>query len=135
MVRVRKMFRSTMDEMKAQAQGIGNAEVFMDVFAMSYVVADPESKEAPTVAVAKAANKLLDVDHIKASFVVTEAEDGVLYVSARSVGDVNVQLVMERFNGGGHANVAGVQLAGVKKEDFFEQLRNVLAEMSREGQI
>ena len=71
---------------------------------------------------------------IKASFVVTENK-GTLYVSARSIGDVNVQLVMEHFNGGGHANIAGVQLKGESKEHFFEELKAVLHEKYSEGDI
>lgn len=133
--RVRKMFRSTLTSMKERAQGISNAELYMRVFALSYVDPDPGSGEAPTVPAAKAANELLNVENVKASFVVTEADDGILYVSARSIGDVNVQLVMERFNGGGHATIAGAQLKGKTKEEFFRELRSVLREMSEEGSI
>ena len=134
-VRVRKMFRSSMVELKERAQGISNAEIFMNHFALSYVDHDADSQDAPTVPVAKAANELLNVENIDASFVVTEAADGILYVSARSIGDVNVQIVMERFNGGGHANIAGAQLKGKKKEEFFKELKAVLEEMSRAGEI
>ena len=133
--RVRKMFRSSMEEMKERAQGIGNAEIYMDHFVLSYVTPDSMSKDAPTVAVAKTANELLNVENIDASFVVTEAENGILYVSARSIGNVNVQLVMEKFNGGGHANVAGAQLPGKKKEEFFVELKKVLEEMHTGGEI
>ena len=133
--RVRKMFRSSMEEMKERAQGIGNAEIYMDHFVLSYVTPDSMSKDAPTVAVAKTANELLNVENIDASFVVTEAENGILYISARSIGNVNVQLVMEKFNGGGHANVAGAQLPGKKKEEFFVELKKVLEEMHTGGEI
>jgi c-di-AMP phosphodiesterase-like protein len=133
--RVRKMFRSSMMEMKERSQGISNAEIFMNNFALSYVVPDPDSEDAPTVPVAKVANELLNVVNVKASFVCTEADNGILYVSARSIGDVNVQIVMERFNGGGHANVAGAQLEGKKKEEFFEELKAVLKEMYESGEI
>ena len=134
-VRVRKMFRSSMTELKERAQGINNAEVFLNRFAISYVYDDPASPDAPTVPVAKAANELLSADNIDASFVVTEAEDGILYVSARSIGDINVQIVMERFNGGGHSNVAGTQQKGKKKEEFFEELKAVLKEMTESGEL
>ncbi len=134
-VRVRKMFRSSMTELKERAQGISNAEIYMGHFALSYVDADESSKEAPTVPVAKAANELLNVENIDASFVVTEAEDGILYVSARSIGDINVQIIMERFNGGGHSNIAGAQLEGKSKEEFFDELKNVLKEMTTAGEI
>ena len=133
--RVRKMFRSSLLSMKERAQGISNAEIFMGVYALSYVEADPDSLDAPTVPVAKAANELLNVENIKASFVVTESADGILYVSARSIGDVNVQVVLEQFNGGGHATVAGAQLKGVSKEDFFVRLKQVLKEMTASGSI
>ena len=134
-VRVRKMFRSSMTELKERAQGISNAEIYMGHFALSYVDADEKSKEAPTVPVAKAANELLNVENIDASFVVTEAENGTLYVSARSIGDINVQIIMERFNGGGHANIAGAQLEGKSKDDFFAELKDVLKEMTTAGEI
>ena len=124
-----------MIEMKERSQGSSNAEIFMNNFALSYVVPDPDSEDAPTVPVAKVANELLNVVNVKASFVCTEAENGILYVSARSIGDVNVQIVMERFNGGGHANVAGAQLEGKKKEEFFEELKAVLKEMYESGEI
>jgi len=133
--RVRKMFRSSMTEMKERAQGISNAEIYLGHFVISYVDADPDSDDAPTVPVAKAANELLNVENVDASFVVTEADDGILYVSARSIGDINVQIIMERFNGGGHANVAGAQLKDKKKEDFFVELKQVLKEMTEAGEI
>ena len=133
--RVRKMFRSSMTELKERAEGISNAEIYMNSFALSYIDQDPESDDAPTVPVAKVANELLNVVNVKASFVVTEADNGILYVSARSIGDINVQVVMERWNGGGHANVAGAQLEGKKKEEFFEELKAVLKEMYESGEL
>ena len=132
-VRVRKMFRSSMDELKERAQGINNAEVFMEHFALSYIEPDGETNEAPTVAVAKVANELLNVENINASFVVTKSND-LLYVSARSIGDINVQIVMERFGGGGHSNVAGAQL-DMSKDEFFEQLKPVIKEMYESGEL
>ena len=133
--RVRKMFRSSLLSMKERAQGISNAEIFMGCYALSYVEADPESKDAPTVPVAKAANELLNVENVKASFVVTESADGILYVSGRSIGDVNVQVVLEQFNGGGHATVAGAQLKNTTKEEFFARLKQVLKEMTASGSL
>jgi Predicted signaling protein consisting of a modified GGDEF domain and a DHH domain len=133
--RVRKMFRSSMLEMKERAQGISNAEIYMNSFALSYVVPDPDSDDAPTVPVAKVANELLNVVNVKASFVVTEAENGILYISARSIGDINVQVILERWGGGGHANVAGAQLQGKTKEEFFDELKAVLKEMYESGEL
>ena len=132
--RVRKLMRSNLTELKERANAISNTEMFSG-YAMSYVDPDPDSEDVPTVAAAKAANALLDAEGVKASFVVTESKDGILYVSARSIGDVNVQLVMERFGGGGHANVAGVQLRDRTRESFFEELKTVLIEMETSGEL
>ncbi len=132
--RVRKMMRSKLDDLKDRAQGISNAEIYRDAYAISYVDAEPNQKTAPTVAAAKVANELLGVENVKASFVVTEA-NGVLYVSARSIGDVNVQVIMEKWSGGGHANIAGAQLRDKSKEAFIAELKVVLSEMELEGDI
>ncbi|MCR5293281.1 MAG: DHH family phosphoesterase [Eubacterium sp.] len=132
--RVRKMMRSRLSDMKDRAQGISNAEIYRDVYALSYVEAEPDEKSAPTVAAAKVANALLGVENVRASFVVTE-KDGILYVSARSIGDVNVQVIMERWSGGGHANIAGAQLKDKSREAFFAELKAVLSEMEMGGDI
>jgi len=132
--RVRKMMRSRLSDMKDRARGINNAEIFHDAYAISYVEAEPDDKASPTVAAAKVANDLLGVENVKASFVVTE-QNGILYVSARSIGDVNVQVIMEKWSGGGHANIAGAQLRDKSKEAFIAELKVVLSEMEMEGDI
>ena len=131
-VRVRKMFRSDMYETKQLAEGIMNAEIYMDSFALSRV--KPDGSDAPTVVAAKVANDLLNVDGIRASFVVTEKE-GTAYVSARSVDDINVQVIMEKLGGGGHANVAGAQLVGTADEIAIIQIKELLETMYKEGDL
>ncbi|MBE5932835.1 MAG: DHH family phosphoesterase [Lachnospiraceae bacterium] len=131
-VRVRKMFRSDMYETKQLAEGIMNAEIYMDSFALSRV--KPDGSDAPTVIAAKVANDLLNVDGIRASFVVTE-KDGTAYVSARSVDDINVQVIMEKLGGGGHANVAGAQLVGTADEIAIIQIKELLETMYKEGDL
>ncbi len=131
-VRVRKMFRSGIYETKQLAEGIMNSEIYMDAFAVSKV--KPDGSDAPTVVAAKVANDLLNVDGIRASFVVTE-KDGTAYVSARSVDDINVQVIMERLGGGGHANVAGAQLAGTTDDLAIIQIKELLESMYKEGDL
>lgn len=132
--RVRKMMRSSIEEMKEQASGISSAELFMDKYALSFVEPEPGSTEAPTTAAAKVANQLLNVKGVRASFVATE-KDGTLYVSARSVGDVNVQVIMEKWSGGGHANIAGAQIKDMSIRAFMDELKGVLREMEIGGDI
>lgn len=112
--RVRKMLRNDMDAYKARAEAVRHAEVFHNMFAISVCPAD--NIESPTVACAQAANELLNIIGIKASFVLTEYHDRI-YISARSIDEINVQLVMERLGGGGHMNSAGAQLTGCTLED------------------
>ena len=59
--------------------------------------------------------------------------DDLVYVSARSIDDINVQVIMEKFGGGGHGTVAGVQLPNVTVEEAKEQLKAVLKSMWDEG--
>lgn len=95
-VRVRKMFRDKMEEFKARAEAVRDAEVFENSFAIGVCPAD--GLESPTVTGAQAANELLNIVGIKATFVLTEYNN-CIYISARSIDEVNVQLIMERLGG------------------------------------
>jgi c-di-AMP phosphodiesterase-like protein len=104
--RVRKMFRDDMVTYKARAEAVRNAEVYRE-FAIS--VCPGSGLESPTVVGAQASNELLNIIGVKASIVLTEY-NGKIYVSARSIDEINVQLIMEKLGGGGHLNIAGAQL-------------------------
>jgi len=130
--RVRNMIRNDMSAYKARAEVVRRAEVYRKAFAIS--VCPGEDLESPTIVGAQAANELLNVIGIKASFVLTEY-NGKIYVSARSIDEINVQLVMERLGGGGHLNVAGAQLSDCTMEEAQNMIRNTLDEMLKEGDI
>ncbi len=104
---VRNMFRDSLEITKIKAAAMGSAEEIEPGYVVA--VAPAEGLSNPTIVVAQLANDLLDVQNIKASFAMTYY-NGRTYISARSVGDTNVQLVMERMGGGGHLNIAGCQL-------------------------
>ncbi|MCR4684418.1 MAG: DHH family phosphoesterase [Lachnospiraceae bacterium] len=131
--RVRKMFRNNMEDYKARAEVVRNAEVVLGAYAVSVSEAG-SSTESPTVLGAQAANELLNINGIKASFVLTEYQ-GEIYVSARSIDEVNVQLVMEKLGGGGHMNIAGCQLKDMTIEEAKDLLIRTLETMQREGEI
>ena len=130
--RVRKMIRNDMVAYKARAEVVRCAEVFRKSFAIS--VCPAENLESPTIVGAQAANELLNVIGIKASFVLTEY-NGKIFVSARSIDEINVQIIMERLGGGGHLNVAGAQLAGCTIESAKRIIKETLEEMIKEGDI
>lgn len=130
--RVRMMFRNDVNDYKARAKAVSGAEVFLDNFAMaecpSYDV------ESPTVVCAQAANELLNISGINASFVFTEYNDKI-YISARSIDDINVQLIMERMGGGGHMNVAGAQLENTTISEAKELVKNTVKDMLENDEI
>lgn len=130
--RVRKMFRNDMQSYKARAEAVRHAEVFENAYAIS--ICPSENLESPTVVGAQAANELLNIIGIKASFVVTEYNNKI-YISARAIDEVNVQIIMERLGGGGHMNIAGAQLEGVSIEEAKERIEKVILEMKKEGAI
>lgn len=132
MIRVRKAYRTDLVSYKLLSEGVSNAEIYLDNFAISEV--PTEGVDSPTVLAAKVANDLLDVDGVRASFVLSKLEN-VVYISARSIDDVNVQVIMEHFGGGGHGTVAGAQIENSTIEDSEEKIRELLYRMREDGEI
>mgnify|MGYP000734974379 CR=1 FL=1 len=130
--RVRKMLRNDMACYKARAEAVRHAEVYRGAFAIS--VCPSEDVESPTIVGAQAANELLNIIGIKASFVLTEYA-GKIYISSRSIDEINVQLIMERMGGGGHLNVAGAQLTGCTISEAKHAIMRTIDEMLEEGDI
>jgi len=131
-VRVRKMLRENMDAYKARAEIVRNATVYRNAFAIS--VCPAGGLESPTIVGAQASNELLNIVGIKASFVLTDF-DGKIYVSSRSIDEIDVQNIMERLGGGGHLNVAGAQIAGASVTEVIERIENIIDDMIGEGLI
>ena len=130
--RVRKMLRNDMAAYKARAEAVRHAEVYRASFAISVCPAD--NIESPTIVGAQAANELLNIVGIKASFVLTEYQ-GKIYISSRSIDEINVQLIMERVGGGGHLNVAGAQLTNCTIQEAKRIIQDTIDEMLEEGDI
>ena len=130
--RVRKLFRDDAAEYKAKADAVSQAEIYRRFYAIS--VCTGEDVASPTVVGAQAANELLNIKGIKASFVLTKY-NGTIYISARSIDEVNVQVVMERMGGGGHLNVAGAQMESGTIEEGIESIKRTLDTMIEEGEL
>lgn len=131
-VRVRKLFRDDLQDYKAKAETVREAEIFEGYFAIS--VCPSEGIGSPTVIGAQAANELLDIAGIKASIVMSHYNNTV-YLSARSIDEVNVQVMMEQLGGGGHRTIAGAQLADATIEEAKTRLKAVIKEMLEKGDI
>ena len=130
--RVRKMFREDMEHCRIRTAIINKAEIYMNEFAISTF--DGEEVSGATVVGAKAANALLNIQGIRGSFVLTSLQDCV-YISARSIDELNVQVIMEKFGGGGHLTMAAAQLKDVTLSEAEQQLKDVLLTMHEEGDI
>lgn len=130
--RVRKMMRNDMAAYKERAEILRKAEVYRNAFAIS--ACDSEMVESPTIVGAQAANELLNIIGIKASFVLAEFQNKI-FISSRSIDEINVQLIMERLGGGGHVSVAGAQFTDCTIEEAKQRIRDVLDAMIEEGDI
>ena len=130
--RVRKLFREDAQGYKAKADAVSQAEIYKQYFAISVCTAD--DLPSPTIIGAQAANELLNIRGIKASFVLTDYQ-GKIYISARSIDEVNVQLIMERMGGGGHLNTAACQMEGTGIIEAIGVLKRTVDSMLEAGEI
>lgn len=130
--RVRKLFREDAIEYKTKADAVSQAEIYRNAFAVS--TCSSEGIQSPTVVGAQAANELLNIRGVKASFVLTEYQ-GQIFVSARSIDEINVQVIMEKMGGGGHLSAAGCQLNGVSILEGIGLVKGTLDKMIAEGDL
>ncbi len=124
--RVRKLFREDASEYLAKAKTIKDTNIYRNDYAIS--VCDSAGCKSPTIVAAQTANELLNINGIKASFVFTEYQ-GKVYLSARSIDELNVQVVTEKLGGGGHMNIAGAQFEGISVEEAIDRLKEILDSM------
>lgn len=130
--RVRKLFREDAREYKAKADAVSQAEIYREEYAISVCAGD--GIESPTIVGAQAANELLNIKGVKASFVLTDYQ-GKIYISARSIDEVNVQIIMEHMGGGGHMTIAGAQLEGKTTQETEEILKHTIDAMIDDGEL
>ena len=129
---VRKLNRDDFEWYREKSKIVSNAELFRECYAIA--VCDSDDIESPTIIGAQAANDLLNIQGIKASFVLTEYY-GKIYVSARAIDEVNVQIIMERLGGGGHINTAGTQFQHTNMSEAIREIKETIDKMIAEGDI
>ncbi len=131
-VRVQKLLRDNMDAFRARAETICNAEIYEEVYAVA--ICPSKGLDSPTVVAAQAANELLNIEGVKASFVLTDYNH-ITYISARAIDEVNVQVIMEKLGGGGHMNIAGAQVPDKPPEEIVEVVKDMLKDMIEKGEL
>lgn len=129
MSKVRVLFEDDYDTILARAEVVHHAKIYFDYIAVSYL--DRQADNSVLVA-AQAANELLDIHGVKASFVLTKKEKSI-HISGRSLGELSVQLILEKIGGGGHMNMAGAQIETDSLEDAKDQLLQAIEEYLEEG--
>jgi len=122
---VKHIFKSDFESYVAKAETVKNAEFIDGQIAIS-IAADSASEDMAIIA-AQSADELLSITGILASFVLCQIDE-VVMISGRSLGDINVQAILEKMGGGGHLTFAGAQLAGVTIEEAKEKLLKVVNE-------
>ena len=132
--RIRKDFRTGMDEFRLKAKIGSIAEIYRGVFAFARNTEGDIKDKNRVILGAKVANELMNISNVKASFVFTPCENEI-YISARSIDEVNVQTLMEKIGGGGHLSVAGAQPKDITIEEAENMVKEVLDASIEAGDI
>lgn len=126
-IEIKKMFTDDLEDYLLIAETIRSAEVENNI---AIAIAP---KNIDTVIVAKSADELLNISGISVSFVIGQINNDI-YISGRSLGDINVQIVLEALGGGGHMNIAGAKMSNMKMEEVICQLKEAMKKYLRIGE-
>ncbi len=127
-VRVKKLFKNSLETYNAKADVVKNAEIFNRDMALSILTMEVSN---PILTVAQSADDLLSIEGINASFVLYQYGEGV-YISARSFGNINVQIIMEMLGGGGHQSMSATQINNISIEEAKMLLKDAVNEYLKE---
>ncbi len=123
-IKVKKWFQSDLQTYQIISDIVSKSEIVNDSIAISEYESDDQNVN---IIAAKAADELLTIGGINASFVLGKIGDKI-YISGRSIGGINVQLILEKLGGGGHITLAGAQLENMSMEDAKQELINRINE-------
>lgn len=129
-IKVRQLFRDELDTIVYKAEIMKSAKIIFDKIAIGKL--ERKSNDGTLIA-AQAANELLDINGVEASFVLTDDDERV-HISGRSLGSISVQIILEKLGGGGHLTIAGAQLMGVTLEKAEEKLKKAIDDYLKEGE-
>lgn len=118
-IRVKKWFQSDLELFNKIAEIVKNSEIVNDTIAIA--LCDEEKSKEVSLLCAKAADELLTISNVTTSFVLGNTGEKVC-ISGRSIGDINVQVILEKLGGGGHITLAGAQVEGMTMEEVKQEL-------------
>jgi len=128
---VKQLFQDDFETVLFKAEVVRKAKIIREVVAISYF--EDKVKSVQLIA-AQASDELIGIRGISASFVLGRKSDKMIIISGRSMGDINVQVILEKLGGGGHLTVAGAQLEGITMEEAYKLLENAIEEYFDEGE-
>lgn len=126
----RQLFQDDMSSYLSRSEVVKAAKMYKNNIAIS-VIAD-DIKNTALIA-AQAADELLNIKGINASFVLSKKNEDI-FISGRSLGDINVQVILEKLGGGGHLTVAGAQLLGITVDEAINMVKKAVDEYIKEGE-
>ena len=121
-VNVKGLFSNTIENYRQKAALVSKAEIYKRCAIASTTVFSPDMR----LVAPQAADELLGIENVDASFVYYKSSNDEIYISARSLGALNVQLVMEHLGGGGHQTMAGAQLKGISVEEAGKLIKEAI---------
>ena len=130
-VEVKRLFSDSLNTYKTKSRLVSEAEIYNNSAIACTDDTMNEDKDIRMTA-AQAADELLTIQDVQASYVIYKSLDNMC-VSARSLGDVNVQLVMEKLGGGGHQTMAGANLGKISKDEAREKLVDAINKVAGDG--
>ncbi|TMW72024.1 DHH family phosphoesterase [Alteribacter natronophilus] len=128
---VQRLMKEDLDHYVRRAKLVESASIYT---AGTAIAVGEENQSYNQVLIAQAADTLLTMNNVVASFVISELDDGRISISARSLGDVNVQVIMENMNGGGHLTNAATQLTGMSLSEAEELLKEKIDDYFEGGE-
>lgn len=122
-IEVKKLFNSTLIDFVTKAEIIQSAKVIDEKICLAYSKAEVSNIN---IIVAQAADELLNIKDVEASFVLGKTKSGTIFVSARSLGSINVHVLMEKLGGGGHIDIAGAQIEDTSLEEGYNKVLDII---------
>ena len=128
-IEVKKLFNSNLEDFITKAEIIQSTKVIDNKICLAYCNAYINNIN---IVVAQAADELLSIKDVEASFVLGKTKSGTIFISARSLGSINVHVLMEKLGGGGHIDIAGAQLENVSLEEGYKMVSDIIKQYLEE---
>jgi c-di-AMP phosphodiesterase-like protein len=127
-VEVKKLFNSDIEDFVTKSDIISTTKIIKNRICLAYSKREIDNIN---VVIAQAADELLNIKDVEASFVLGQ-KHGKIFISARSLGNINVHVLMEKLGGGGHMDIAGAQLKDVALEEVYKMVSDIIEQYLEE---